>query len=120
MDDQNIGLVEATLQSMGAVGRDNAVTRAQVARALGLPHKDGARAVSKMLELERRTRVICSCGSGLFIPDEGVKGRAEIHAYMHKVEGIAKGSFRSIRGARLHQKNVPGQTELDVDEKGEG
>ena len=120
LDDQNIGVVEAALRSMGAVGQENAVTRAQLAKALGLETKDGPRSVSKMLETERRTRIICGCAAGLFLPDEGLKGQAEIRAYIHKAEAMGRGIFRSLKGTRLHQKVVPGQTELNVGEKGEG
>lgn len=112
---QEVGPVEAVLMSMGAIGQEHSVTRKEVAIALGLAQADRARTVSKMLEKERQTRVICSCKSGLFLPSEGLKGQLEIRAYRHKVEGVAQGAFRSLKAARLRQKVLDGQTMLDLE-----
>ena len=114
---QEVGAIETILRSKGAVGEENAVTRREVADALGL-QKDGERKVSKLLEKERQTRVICSCKSGLFLPSEGLKGQLEIRAYRHKVERIARGCFMSLKGARLRQKVLDGQTSFEDQEEG--
>ena len=113
-----IGQVEMVLRSKNAVGQEHAVTRREVAVALGLAQADGPRTVSKLLEKERQTRVICSCKSGLFLPSEGLKGQLEIRAYRHKVEGVAKGAFRSLKAARLRQKVLDGQTTFEDQEEG--
>ena len=116
---QEVGAVEAVLLSMGAIGQEHAVTRREVAVALGL-QKDGERKVSKLLEKERQTRVICSCKSGLFLPSEGLKGELEIRAYRRKVEAVAKGCFMSLKGARLRQKVLDGQTSFEDQDQKEG
>lgn len=96
------GPVEAALRALGAVGRCNAVTREQVARAIGLSSQDGSRTVSKLLEREREKAVICSSGSGLFVPEDSEKGDLEVVAYIAEVTRKGAGSFRSIRGARRY------------------
>ncbi len=111
---QEVGAVEAVLLSMGAIGEEHAVTRRELAVALGL-QKDGERKVSKLLEKERQTRVICSCKSGLFLPSEGLKGEMEVRRYLRKCEAICKGTFLSLRAARLRQKVLDGQTMLDLE-----
>jgi len=115
---QEVGVVEAVLRSKNAVGQEHAVTRREIAVALGLAQADGPRTVSKMLEKERQTRVICSSKSGLFLPSQGLKGELEIRAYRRKVEGIARGCFMSLKGARLRQKVLDGQTSFEDQEEG--
>ena len=110
------GPIECVLRSLGAIGRDHAVTREQVARALGLSSQDGSRTVSKMLEKERAESVICSCGTGLFVPEESDKGDLEVIAYISEVSRKGAGSFKSIKGARRYiqkrQRRKTGQIEI--------
>ena len=115
---QEVGPVERILLSKAAIGQENAVTRREIAVALGLAQADGPRTVSKMLEKERQTRVICSCKSGLFLPSQGLKGELEIRAYRRKIEAVAKGCFMSLKGARLRQKVLDGQTSFEDQEEG--
>lgn len=114
------GAVEAVLRAMGAIGRDNAVTREQVARAMGLDSQDGKRSVSKILEAERVDSVICSSGSGLFVPEDSEKGDLEVVAYIAEVTRKGAGSFRSIRGARRYierrKREKSGQLHIGGDE----
>ena len=111
-----VGAVEAVLCALGAVGRDHAVTREQVARALGLSSQDGSRTVSKLLEKEREEGVICSSGSGLFLPEDSEKGDVEVMAYISQVSRKGAGSFRSIRGAKryidMRLRRKSGQVEI--------
>lgn len=115
--DNNEGLIASTLRALGAIGKENAVRRSDVARALGYdkPKSQGARRVSKVLETERKTDAICGCGSGIFLPDAGEKGREEMRQYIRMVEAMARGAFRSLKGTKLRLKRVSGQTEMDLD-----
>lgn len=121
MENKNDGLIAATLRSMGAIGKENAITRAAVAAALGYdkPKTQGARRVSKILETERKTEAICGCGNGIFLPDAGEKGREEMRQYIRMVEAMARGAFRSLKGTKLHLKGIAGQTKLEEFEGGE-
>ena len=114
---QEVGPVERILLSKAAIGQENAVTRREIANALGL-QKDGERKVSKLLEKERQGRTICSCARGLFLPAEGLKGEMEVRRYLRKCEAIAKGTFMSLRAARLRQKVLDGQTSFEDQEEG--
>ena len=121
-ENKNDGLIAATLRAMGAIGKENAVTRAAVAAALGYDKQksQGARRVSKILETERKTDAICGCGSGIFLPDAGEKGREEMRQYIRMVEAMARGAFRSLKGTKLHLKRIAGQTTMAEMETEEG
>lgn len=113
---QNKGLIAATLEAIGAVGRRNAVTRTVVARALGMGSRDGQRTVSKLLEDERSEGVICSCGRGIFIPADSAEGDREVAAYIAEVSRKGAGSFKSIRAAKKYlaqrQRERSGQVHI--------
>ena len=121
---QNEGLIAGTLEAIGAVGRRNAVTRTMVAMALGMASRDGQRTVSKLLEVERSDGVICSCGRGLFIPEDSPEGDREVAAYIAEVSRKGAGSFKSIRGAKKYlaqrQREKSGQMDLSEVTKGTG
>lgn len=120
MKETEDGLIAATLRSMGAVGRRNAVTRTQVARTLGMDTRDGKRVISKILEAERAEGIICSCSMGLFLPMDSDEGDQEVMSYIATVSRKGAGSFRSIKGARKYiarrQREKSWQTQLDLTE----
>lgn len=121
---QNKGLIAGTLAALGAVGRRNSAPRLTVARSLGMDGRDGERAISKLLEIERKDSVICSCGRGLFLPADSAEGDREVAAYIAEVSRKGAGSFKSIRGAKKYlaqrERERSGQirlTEATDDEK---
>lgn len=121
---QNEGLIAATLEAIGAIGRHNSAPRLTVARSLGMDGRDGERAISKLLEIERKDSVICSCGRGLFLPEDSPEGDREVAAYIAEVSRKGAGSFKSIRGAKKYlaqrQREKSGQMDLSEVTKGTG
>ena len=121
---QNEGLIAATLKAIGAVGRCNSAPRLIVARSLGMDGRDGERAISKLLEIERKDSVICSCGRGLFLPEDSAEGDREVAAYIAEVSRKGAGSFKSIRGAKKYlaqrERERSGQMDLSEVAKGTG
>ncbi len=127
MKETEEGLIAATLRSMGAVGRRNAVTRTQVARTLGMDTAEGKRTVSRLLERERPEGTICSSGNGLFVPEDSEEGDREVAAYIALVSKKAAGAFKSLKGAKKYiaqrkreksgQLNLMGVTEEDAEEE---
>lgn len=113
---QNEGLIAATLEAIGAIGRHNSAPRLTVARSLGMDGRDGERAISKLLEIERKDSVICSCGRGLFLPEDSPEGDREVAAYIAEVSRKGAGSFKSIRAAKKYlaqrQREKSGQMDL--------
>lgn len=113
---QNEGLIAATLEAIGAIGRHNSAPRLTVARSLGMDGRDGERTISKLLEIERKNAVICSCGRGLFLPEDSPEGDREVAAYIAEVTRKGAGSFRSIQQAKKYlaqrQQERSGQVRL--------
>ena len=98
----NEGLIAGTLAALGAVGRHNSAPRLTVTRSLGMDGRDGERTISRLLEIERKDSVICSCGRGLFLPEDSPEGDREVAAYIAEVARKGAGSFKSIRGAKKY------------------
>ena len=46
--------------------------------------------------------MICSCGRGLFLPEDSAEGDREVAAYIAEVARKGAGSFKSIRGAKKY------------------
>lgn len=109
MQKQDEGLICAFLRKNGAVGRNNAIPREETARGVGL---SCARMVSKALEEERQSVVICSCERGLFLPTDDAEGDAEIMRYIQTVSRKGAGSFRSLAAARRYLRHVRGQQQI--------
>lgn len=120
----NKGLIAGTLEAIGAIGRHNSAPRLTVARSLGMDGRDGERAISKLLEIERKDSVICSCGRGLFLPEDSPEGDREVAAYIAEVSRKGAGSFKSIRGAKKYlaqrEREKSGQMDLSEVAKGTG
>lgn len=121
---KNDGLIAGTLEAIGAIGRHNSAPRLTVARSLGMDGRDGERAISKLLEIERKDSVICSCGRGLFLPEDSPEGDREVAAYIAEVSRKGAGSFRSIKQAKKYlaqrQREKSGQMDLSEVAKGTG
>ena len=103
------GLIAGYLRRIGAVRRRNSITRENVAKGVGL---SSARQVSKVLEVERVTTVICSCSKGLFLPSDDAEGDAEVRRYIETVSRKGAGAFKSIAAARRYLREVRGQQEI--------
>ena len=103
------GIISGYLRRMGAIGRRNAIKRRDVAKGVGL---SCARSVSRVLETERQTTVICSCDAGLFLPTDDAEGDLDVRNYIHNVSRKAAGAFRSLTAARHYMKEVRGQQEI--------
>lgn len=110
------GLIAGYLRRIGAIGRHNSMIREKVAVGVGL---SSARQVSKVLEDERVTTVICSWSKGLFLPSDDAEGDAEVRRYIETVSRKGAGAFKSIAAARRYLKEVRGQEAINDVIRGE-
>lgn len=112
-DFSGCGPIETVLMSAKLAGEAGPIPSRVLMRRMGI---HSMRRFRLMLERERRERVILANRFGLFIPDDGEKGEAELLRYIRTGSARIRGQARALRTAKaeLRRRADAGQVTLDL------
>ena len=112
---KNLGIIQSAVYNALGVGRENAISRAELSRITG--YRD--RRISEAIEALRYDKVILNLdnGDGYYIPDSTPQGRQEAAVWLAKQDRRMRSMKYSTRGARrfvAHDKkrDMPGQINM--------
>lgn len=110
------GPVEAFLSVVKAVGEENRVSTNFCMGGLGV---SDVRLFRQLVERERASGALILANSrGLFLPDEGEKGRAELIKFVRTGEARIRGQARALRPARRELKRMEMEGQVKIEEGG--
>ena len=89
-------------------GEENARSSQELVTVLGF---SSGRELQKAIERERASGalILSSSSGGYYLPDDGIKGRAELRRYLHTLRARAIGTLRSAQAARKELQSREGE-----------
>lgn len=112
---KNSDVIQCAVYNALGVGKQNAISRAELSRITG--YKD--RRIREAIEAMRYSKVIINLdnGDGYYIPDSTLQGRREAAAWIARqdrriqsMKAATKGARRFVNGVR--SKGIPGQISM--------
>ena len=101
-------LVQSAVYNALGVGKENAVSREELARRTGFSDRINRRAI----EVLRHDHVILSIDSGYYIPRSNEQGRQETAIWLAMQKSRMKSIKGATQGAERFICDVPGQMEM--------
>ena len=100
--------VQSAVYNALGVGKENAVSREELARRTGYSDRINRRAIEEL----RHDHVILSIESGYYIPHTNEQGRQETAVWLAMQRSRMKSIKDATRGAEVFVSEVPGQLEM--------
>ena len=101
-------LVQSAVYNALGVGKENAVSREELARRTGFSDRLNRKAIEEL----RHDRVILSIESGYYIPYANEQGRQETAIWLAMQRSRMKSIKGATKGAERFIHDVPGQMEM--------